>query len=82
VSPRVDDDRILDARRRGGHRPRYHVATTRQIAVRAGIKEVALFRRFANKAHLVQAAIHATSPRPPRHPSRTGDLEADLLAVL
>jgi AcrR family transcriptional regulator len=83
VTPRVDDDRILDAVIAVVVARGYTGATTREIAAAAGINEVTLFRRFESKARLVQAAIHrdlaqtaATLQAP------TGDLEADLLAVL
>jgi AcrR family transcriptional regulator len=83
VTPRVDDDHILDAAIAVVIARGYSGATTREIAAKAGINEVTLFRRFESKARLVQAAIHrdlaqttATLLTP------TGDLEADLLAVL
>jgi AcrR family transcriptional regulator len=83
VTPRVDDDRILDAAITVVVARGYGGATTREIAATAGINEVTLFRRFESKARLVGAAIHrdlaqtaATLQAP------TGDLEADLMAVL
>jgi AcrR family transcriptional regulator len=83
VSPRVDDDRILDAAIAVVIARGYSGATTREIAARAGINEVTLFRRFESKARLIQAAIHrdiAQTTAALQAP--TGDLEADLLAVL
>jgi AcrR family transcriptional regulator len=83
VSPRVDDDRILDAAIAVVIARGYSGATTREIASKAGVNEVTLFRRFESKARLVQAAIHrdlVQTTRALRAP--TGDLEADLLAVL
>jgi AcrR family transcriptional regulator len=83
VSPRVDDDRILDATIAVVIAHGYSGATTRQIATQAGVNEVTLFRRFESKARLVQAAIHrdlAQTTRTLQTP--TGDLAADLLAVL
>jgi AcrR family transcriptional regulator len=83
VSARVDDDRILDAAIAVLIDHGYSGATTREIAARAGINEVTLFRRFESKSRLVQAAIHrdlATTAAAIQ--ARTGDLEADLLAVL
>ena len=83
VSPRVDDDRILDAAIAVVIARGYSGATTREIAARAGINEVTLFRRFESKARLIQAAIHrdiAHTTAALQAP--TGDLEADLLAVL
>src|ERR1700722_4113588 len=83
VSPRVDDDRILDAAIAVVIARGYGGATTREIASQAAGNEVTLFRRFESKARLVQAAIHrdlAQTTRALQAP--TGDLEADLLAVL
>jgi AcrR family transcriptional regulator len=83
VTPRVDDDRILDAAIAVVVAHGYSGATTREIAAQAGINEVTLFRRFESKAKLVQAAIHrdiAETTAALQAP--TGDLEADLLAVL
>ena len=83
MSPRVSDDAILDAVVATVIARGYNGATTRQIAAAARVNEVTLFRRFANKQTLVLAAIHRDMQRlndPGLHP--TGDLEADLLAVL
>src|ERR1700733_14093346 len=83
VTPRINDDRILDAAITVVIARGYSGATTREIAATAGINEVTLFRRFESKAHLVGAAIHrdlAQTTTTLQAPS--GDLEADLLAVL
>jgi AcrR family transcriptional regulator len=83
VTPRVDDNHILDAAIAVVIARGYTGATTREIAAKAGINEVTLFRRFESKARLIQAAIHrdlAQTTATLRAP--TGDLEADLLAVL
>jgi AcrR family transcriptional regulator len=83
MSVRVSDDTILDAVVATVVAHGYTGATTRQIATTASVNEVTLFRRFANKESLVQAAIHRDLARitnPDLQPS--GDLEADLLAVL
>jgi AcrR family transcriptional regulator len=83
VSSRVGDDRILDAAITVVIARGYGGATTREIAAAAGVNEVTLFRRFESKARLVQAAIHrdlAETTAALQAP--TGDLEADLLAVL
>jgi AcrR family transcriptional regulator len=83
VTPRINDDRILDAAIAVVIARGYSGATTREIAATADINEVTLFRRFESKAHLVEAAIHrdlAQTTTTLQAPS--GDLEADLLAVL
>jgi AcrR family transcriptional regulator len=83
MAPRVTDDAILDAAMAAVVTHGYTGATTRQIAIAAGINEVTLFRRFENKQSLVLAAIHrdlAQLTSPGLHP--TGNLQADLLGVL
>jgi AcrR family transcriptional regulator len=83
MSPRVPDDHILDAAIAIVVEHGYAGATTREIAARAGINEVTLFRRFESKARLVRAAIHRDlGETTARIASPTGDLRADLLAVL
>lgn len=83
MSPRVDDNRIFEATIAVVIARGYSGATTREIAAEAGINEVTLFRRFETKARLVQAAIHRElAETRAALQSPTGDLEADLLAVL
>jgi AcrR family transcriptional regulator len=83
VTARVDDDRILDAAVAVVIARGYTGATTREIAANAGVNEVTLFRRFGNKARLVQAAIHRDLQQTTEAlQAPTGDLEADLLTVL
>jgi AcrR family transcriptional regulator len=83
VSSRISDDVILDAAMAMVIAHGYTGATTRQIATAAGVNEITLFRRFANKRSLVLAAIHRdlgqiTNPAL----KASGDLETDLLGVL
>ncbi len=57
----------------------YKGATTREIAARAGVAEVTLFRRFGSKARLLAEAVRragAAFKEVAAHPS--GDLRADL----
>jgi AcrR family transcriptional regulator len=83
MSPRVSDDQILDAAIGVLIEHGYAGATTREIAARAGINEVTLFRRFESKSRLVRAAIHRDLAETTAIiASPTGDLRADLLAVL
>lgn len=57
-------------------------ATTRDIAERAGVSEVTLFRQFGSKAALVDAALdQVTGGFRGRAQSPTDDLEADLTAL-
>lgn len=62
----------------------YAGATTKQIAEASGISEVTLFRKYGNKALLVQKAIaeameEADFPTAARY---TGDVHADLLRIV
>jgi AcrR family transcriptional regulator len=83
MSVRVSDDTILDAVVATVLAHGYAGATTRQIATTAGVNEVTLFRRFANKESLVQAAIHRDLARITNPDLQaSGDMEADLLGVL
>lgn len=61
----------------------YRGATTREIARRAGLSEVTLFRHYKNKQALLSEAINRISP--PVNQALfvpKGDLEADLLALV
>lgn len=61
----------------------YDRATTRDIAELAGVNEVTLFRRYGSKAGLFEKAIaHLLQDTPLNKLAFTGDLEADLLAVI
>lgn len=53
--------RILDAATQVFSEQGYRGATTRAIAIRAGINEVTLFRHFGNKESLFQAMIRRNS---------------------
>lgn len=54
-------------------------ATTREIAKRAGVNEVTIFRKFGNKKQLIHAAIAAHADAALQSVHFTGDLEADLV---
>ena len=61
-------DRILDAAKRVYAQHGFRGATTRLIAIEAGVNEVTLFRTFGSKAALFEALVHdhvARSPIPP-----------------
>jgi len=61
----------------------YEGATTQKIAAIAGINEVTLFRKYGSKAGLFEKVIeHQLSDTPLNKLAYTGDLEADLLAIV
>ena len=61
----------------------YDGATTREIADIAGVNEVTLFRKYGSKAGLFEKAIeHQLADTPLNRLRYTGDLEADLLAIV
>lgn len=73
-------DRILDAARRVYAQHGFRGATTRLIAIEAGVNEVTLFRTFGSKAALFQdlmRAIVEASPVPGL-PERPEDPEGEL----
>lgn len=61
----------------------YEGATTQKIAGVAGVNEVTLFRRYGSKAGLFEKVIeHQLADTPLNKLVYTGDLEADLLAIV
>ena len=61
----------------------YEGATTQKIAKVAGVNEVTLFRKYGSKAGLFEKVIeHQLSDTPLNKLAYTGDLEADLLAIV
>ena len=61
----------------------YEGATTQNIADVAGVNEVTLFRKYGSKAGLFEKVIeHQLSNTPLNKLHYTGDLEADLLAIV
>jgi AcrR family transcriptional regulator len=61
----------------------YEGATTQKIADFAGVNEVTLFRKYGSKAGLFEKVIeHQLSDTPLNKLAYTGDLEADLLAIV
>jgi AcrR family transcriptional regulator len=60
----------------------YAAATTREIAARAGVNEVTLFRRFGTKEALITAALaDRLAASPFARTAATDDVEADLTAL-
>lgn len=61
----------------------YEGATTQKIAEIAGVNEVTLFRKYGSKAGLFEKVIeHQFSNTPLNELVYTGELEADLLAIV
>jgi len=61
----------------------YHGTTTKEIATLTGINEATLFRKYGNKVGLIKRAFdHQLSTAPLSKVIYTGDLEADLYAIL
>src|SRR3954454_13980415 len=72
----VSRERILEAARRVYAKHGFRGATTRLIAIEAGVNEVTLFRTFGSKSALLQAVLEqysrggdqAAFPDDPVHP--------------
>lgn len=61
----------------------YAAATTREIAARAGVNEVTLFRRYGSKAALITAALaDRLAASPLSRPAASDDVDADVLALV
>lgn len=61
----------------------YRATTTQEIARRAGVNEVTLFRRYGNKATLINSALtHALANSPFARVVATDDIRGDLLALV
>jgi len=61
----------------------YEGATTKDIAEAAGVNEVTLFRKYGSKAKLFEKSInYQFSDAPLNKLVYTGDLKADLLAIV
>ena len=75
-------ERLLDAAARVFARKGLKGATTREIAVEAGLSEMTLFRRFGTKEKLLRAVVERFFARriePPPAQQTPGDLRAALL---
>ncbi len=60
----------------------YSACTTQAIAAAAGVGEVTIFRRYGNKAGLIEAALSHCLPRSPLGKlTASEDVLADLTAI-
>jgi len=60
----------------------YEKATTKRIAEYAGVNEVTIFRKFGNKAALMQEAVRREMEAFQAHIRYTGDLAGDLVELV
>lgn len=82
VSAAMDTrERILQAAARVYAQHGFRGATTRLIAIEAGVNEVSLFRTFGSKAALFEAVMqsHAVSLPVPTLPDVPGDARAEII---
>ena len=79
----IDVDALFDATIAVLAERGYDGATTREVADRAGVNEVTLFRRYGSKAALVSAALADALRTTPFADLSVGeDVAADLLAMI
>ncbi|MEM7112689.1 MAG: TetR/AcrR family transcriptional regulator [Chloroflexota bacterium] len=79
----ISDEQILQAVADVIAERGYAGATTKQIAAKAGINEVTLFRRFGNKKNLMRSMVQHEAVRlGGMNLSYSGDLEADLTSIV
>ncbi|GAA4509323.1 TetR/AcrR family transcriptional regulator [Actinoallomurus oryzae] len=78
----IDVDRLFETAVTVFAERGYQAATTQEIARRSGVNEVTLFRRYGDKAALINAALaHALARSAFAQLTVTDDVEADLLAL-
>jgi AcrR family transcriptional regulator len=79
----IDESRVFEAAVDLFVTHGYEGTTTKDIAAAAGVNEATLFRRYGNKAQLMEAAIdRAWQDVPLASLDYTGDLERDLTAIV
>jgi len=80
----INDDQIFQAIMETITEYGYSGATTRQIAETAGISEVTLFRKFNNKASMVNSAVTAMIKNIDFESATqySGDIRSDLIRVI
>ena len=74
----ISRERILEAAARVYARHGFRGATTRRIAIEAGVNEVTLFRTFGSKGVLLEAVLNAQTGAPPTLPDEPLDPETEL----
>ena len=76
----ISRERILEAAARVYAKHGFRGATTRLIAIEAGVNEVTLFRTFGSKGALLEAVLgpHSAHNQPPELPLEPNDPEAEL----
>ena len=76
----ISRERILEAAARVYAKHGFRGATTRLIAIEAGVNEVTLFRTFGSKGALLEAVLgpHSAQNQPPELPLEPVDPEAEL----
>ncbi|QUR66233.1 TetR/AcrR family transcriptional regulator [Mycobacterium spongiae] len=80
---RIDVDGLFDATVRVFAERGYRATTTQEIASRGGVNEVTLFRRYGDKATLINTALtHALAKSPFARVTVTDDVRADLVALV
>jgi len=79
----IDVDSLFDATVTVFAKRGYRATTTQEIANRAGVNEVTLFRRYGDKATLVDTALtHALAKSPFARLAVTDDVTADLVVLV
>jgi AcrR family transcriptional regulator len=79
----IDVDGLFDATVTVFAERGYRATTTQEIARRAGVNEVTLFRRYGDKATLINTALtHALAKSPFARLTVTDDVTADLVALV
>lgn len=80
---RIDIDSLFEATVSVFAERGYDSATTQEVARRAGVNEVTLFRRYGSKARLIEAALtHCLAKSPFGHVAASGDVRVDLAAIV
>jgi AcrR family transcriptional regulator len=79
----IDTDGLFEATVRVYADRGYVATTTQDIAARAGVNEVTLFRRYGSKAALIEAALtHCLASSPFGRVVASDDVRADLVAIV
>lgn len=79
----IDEDKLFEATVAVFAECGYRATTTQEIARRAGVNEVTLFRRYGAKAALINTALtHVLAETSFAHVAITDDVEADLTALI